>query len=466
MESPEKIGELFNWLMTLGKEVEWVEYKHNNHDPEMIGEYISALSNAAAHSGKPFAFIIWGIEDETLNLLGTNFDPDKEKVGNENLENWLIRKCNPRPQIRFYLHTREGKRFIILRIPASRGIPTSFNGDEFTRIGSYKQKLKDYPEWEKKLWDVILQKSFETDIAVSHLDIDEILELLDVNSYFSLLGETRSQSKEFILKRFCAEGFVVENSGKFDITNYGALLLARDLSLFNRIGRKKLRIIFYKGTGKYETIKEKIISSGYASSFQLIIDYLNDQLPRNEEINRAARVSVPLCPELSVRELIANALIHQDFSIIGSGPMVEVYSNRIEVSNPGTPLIEIDRLIDQPPRSRNEKIAAFMRRINYCEERGSGIDKVINQAEIYQLPPPDFRLAGDNMIAVLFAPRGLNQMDQAEKIRACYQHACLRYVSGEKATNTSVRERFGISDQNYPTASKIISDSSAPDRLS
>ncbi len=425
----------------------------------MIGEYISALSNAAAHAGKPFAFIIWGLNDGNLSLLGTNFDPDKEKFGNENLENWLIRKCNPRPQIKFYLHTYDGMRFVILRIPASRGIPTSFNNEEFIRIGSYKQKLKDYPEWEKKLWDVLLQKSFETDIALSHLRVDEVIRLLDVDNYFTLLGESISMNTDFIIKRFCAEGFTIENSGKYDITNYGALLLARDLSLFNRIGRKKLRIIFYRGTGKYETIKEKIIESGYAVSFQSIIEYLNDQLPRNEEINRAARVSVPLYPELSVRELIANALIHQDFSIIGSGPMVEVYLNRIEVSNPGTPLIEIDRLIDQPPRSRNEKVAAFMRRINYCEERGSGIDKIINQAEIYQLPPPDFRLAGDNMIAVLFAPRVLNQMDQSEKIRACYQHACLRYVSGEKATNTSVRERFGISDQNYPTASKIISDS-------
>jgi ATP-dependent DNA helicase RecG len=116
------------------------------------------------------------------------------------------------------------------------------------------------------------------------------------------------------------------------------------------------------------------------------------------------------------------------------------------------------RFIDQPPRSRNEDLAAFMRRINVCEERGSGIDKVVFAVETFQLPPPDFRSSADNTIAILYADRPLSQMTSEERIRACYQHACLRYVSNERMTNSSLRERFAIEEQNYSIASRIIAD--------
>jgi predicted HTH transcriptional regulator len=99
-----------------------------------------------------------------------------------------------------------------------------------------------------------------------------------------------------------------------------------------------------------------------------------------------------------------------------------------------------------------------MRRINICEERGSGIDKVIGAVEMYQLPPPDFRVSGDNTITVLYAYRKLSDMDQFERIRACYQHACLCYVGSERMTNTSLRKRFAIEVRNYLMASRTISD--------
>lgn len=116
------------------------------------------------------------------------------------------------------------------------------------------------------------------------------------------------------------------------------------------------------------------------------------------------------------------------------------------------------RFIDQPPRSRNEDLAAFMRRINVCEERGSGIDKVISAVEIFQLPPPDFRISEDNTISVLFVDKRLAQMTAEERIRACYQHACLKYVSNNRMTNSSLRERFAIEEKNYSIASRIIAE--------
>ena len=97
-------------------------------------------------------------------------------------------------------------------------------------------------------------------------------------------------------------------------------------------------------------------------------------------------------PILAIREAVANALIHQDFSITGTGPVVEIFQNRIEITNPGTPLVEITRIIDNPPRSRNEKLAALMRRLRMCEELGTGWDKIVITCELKQLPAPRIEL--------------------------------------------------------------------------
>lgn len=122
-------------------------------------------------------------------------------------------------------------------------------------------------------------------------------------------------------------------------------------------------------------------------------------------------------PELSIRELVANALIHQDFNISGTSPMLELFDGRMEICNPGLPLVDIDRLLDSPPRSRNEGIASLMRRMKICEERGSGIDKVVIETEIYQLPAPHFEVYQDHTKVTLFAHRDFKDMDSEEKVR-------------------------------------------------
>lgn len=188
-------------------------------------------------------------------------------------------------------------------------------------------------------------------------------------------------------------------------------------------------------------------------------------LNSEEDLNSPLRQFSHTFPPIAIRELLANALIHQDFYVAGAGPMVEIFSNRIEISNPGTPIIDILRFIDHPPRSRNEKLATLMRRCCICEERGSGVDKVIKAIEDNHLPAPDF-IAGDDFVKViLFAPTTLRGMEKADKIRACYQHCCLRFESGERMTNQSLRERFHIKEKNYPMISRIIADTIADGKI-
>ncbi len=197
-------------------------------------------------------------------------------------------------------------------------------------------------------------------------------------------------------------------------------------------------------------------AKGYASGFEGLVGYVNGLLPSNEVIGQALRRIVPMFPELAIRELVANALIHQDFFVTGAGPMIEIFNDRIEITNPGEPLVDTQRFVDTPPKSRNETLASLMRRFRICEERGSGIDKVIAQIERFQLPAPLFEVPPGFTRVVLFAHRALKNMDKADRIRACYLHACLKRVTRDYLTNASLRERFGVEERNKATVSRYI----------
>ncbi len=218
-------------------------------------------------------------------------------------------------------------------------------------------------------------------------------------------------------------------------------------------------MIVYKGKNKVETEREQIGGRGYAIGFEGLVVWINSQLPANEEIGKALRKESRMYPEVAIRELVANALVHQDLNEKGF-PMIEIFSDRIEISNPGTPLVTPERFIDAYV-SRNERLADIMRRMGFCEEKGSGLDKVIFNIELYQLPPLNVIVAESRTRVTMYSYKVLLDLDKREKVRACYQHACLKYVSNEKMTNQSLRERFKIADHNYAVASRIIRDSLA-----
>jgi ATP-dependent DNA helicase RecG len=451
--------QLLMHLLSFPSETEWLEFKHNNDDPERIAKYISGLSNSAALQNQPFGYVVWGIEDGSRRVVGTSFRPRLARVGNQALELWLQIGLTPRLDFRFLEFEVVGLSVVILEIPAARGLPTRFNKDEFVRIGENLTQLSGYPEKERRLWELFRVVHFETDVALSDLTSDAVLGLLDYFEFFKRMQLPLPSERELILNRLVEEGFLLRQANFFSITNCAAILFARDLSLFKRLERKALRVIIYRGRSKVHTIRERQIQTrGYALDIDDAIRFISEHLPSNEQIGQVLREEVGLYPEAAVRELLVNSLIHQDFGVVGAGVVIEVFEDRIEFVNPGAPLIEPNRFLDQPPRSRNETLARLMRRMYFCEERGSGIDKVIFQAEFFQLPPPDFRVFGDNTVAVLFAPRSLSDMSRDEKMRACYQHACLLWVSGQRMTNATVRQRFKIEERNYPLASKIIKE--------
>ena len=245
-------------------------------------------------------------------------------------------------------------------------------------------------------------------------------------------------------------------AGDWNITNLGAILFAKRLEDFSGLRRKTLRVIQYAGKGRTEALREQIVGKGYANGFSDLATVINNLLPANEVIGQAFRKSVLMYPEPAVRELVVNALIHQDFFITGAGPMVEIFADRIEITNPGEPLVDTQRFVDTPPKSRNEMIASMMRRFRICEGRGSGIDKVVAQIELFQLPAPLFEVPEGFTRAVLFAHKPLVDMSKADRVRACYLHACLCYVTRTEMTNTTLRARFGVEEHNRSTVSRLI----------
>lgn len=449
---------LLRELVKLPQETEWVEFKHNNADPQEVGEYISALANAAALLGKQSAYMVWGIDNESHAVIGTRFSPSTARHKQQELESWLLQKMTPKIAFRFFeFDTADKTSVVILEIQAASHTPVQFDGAEFIRIGSYKKRLHQFPEKERELWRVFDRVPFEKQMAVENVSADEVFKLLDYPAYFDMTDIPLPDGRDAILSALEADKLIQRSdSGAWHITNLGAVLFAKRLQSFDLLARKAVRLILYKGNNRLETVRELEGAKGYAVGFEGLIDYLKTLLPSNEEIGRAFREEVPMYPELALRELVANAIIHQDFTLTGTGPMIELFGTRLEITNPGVPLVDIQRFLDTPPQSRNEALASFMRRVHICEERGSGIDKVVSQTELYQLPAPVFETTEQHTRAILFAHKKLSDMDVEEKIRACYLHCCLRYVNREPMNNASFRERFRINEGNSAIASRII----------
>lgn len=448
---------LLKELCGCSAETEWLEFKVNNGNPEEIGEYISALANSACLHNKKRGYLVFGIKDETHEVVGTSFKPKQKKIGNEELEHWLAKLLSPHIDFKIIELLYEDKPVIIFTIDAAKYQPVTFKGTAFIRVGSYKKKLCDFTEKERKIWNRSNHAPFEKEIARSNLTADQVLQLLDYPSYFRLTKQNLPSNKDGIIDKLESENFIAKKEDVFDILNLGAILFANSLNDFENLKRKALRVIIYQADDRLNAVKEWVSEKGYAIDFENIVAYIIDQLPQNEVIGQAFRSTIKMYPDIAIRELVANTLIHQDLSQRGVSSMVEIFKTKMEITNPGEPLIDILRFIDHSPKSRNEIVASFFRRIELCEERGSGIDKVINAIEVFQLPAPRFYAGDDYFRVFLFSQKHLNKMNKEEKIRACYQHCCLRYVQNDLATNQSLRKRFNVPERNYPTISKIIS---------
>jgi len=452
--------ELLQKLIELPKETEWLEFKTNICVPNDLGDYFSAISNSARLFDQPRGFLIYGITDDSHDIIGTNFDPYNAKgAGQEDLIPWYTRLLNPRIDVEIQVVDIDGKTVIAFVIPAAIHNPTSFSGREKIRIEQTTHNLKEHPEKERRLWAKLNTYPFEYNHAVEGLNATDALALLSVESYFDLLKQPMPDTRAEIVEILIKDRVLEHLPGGVAVTNLGALLFAKDLTKFTQLARKASRVIRYDGVTRKEGLHEQSGVKGYAVGFEALLTYIRNQLPRRETIGDGLRAESEFVPAVAIREFVANALIHQDFTLSGSAPMIEIFDDRIEISNPGRPLVDVDRFIDHPPRSRNEGLSGMMHRLRICEERGSGVDRALLEIEAQKLPAPKFE-AGDDFCRInLYANQPYAALDTTARIRACYQHACVQhFVQGTPMSNASLRERLGIDEVNYSIVSRLIKE--------
>lgn len=447
------IAEL-NTLLTARSESEHVEFKEakNRFDFEKLVAYCVALANEGG--GK----MVLGVTDAPpRKVVGTQaFDVPERTV--EGIHERLHMK------ISWSEITHPDGRVLAFTVPSRPvGHPVHYEGRYWMRAGADLVPMS--PD---QLRAIMLegQPEFTAQIAKGGVSEEEVTALLDVQSYYDLRNRTLPSTRAEILEAFASKGFVVRDEGGFAITNLGALLFAKRLGDFESLARKGVRVITYDGISKQKVKDGKDITGqkGYAAGFASLVDYIHGQLPASEEIAAALRTTTRAYPKKAVREIVANAIIHQDLNERGTGVTVDIYDDRLEVTNPGLPVLPVDRFIDEN-QSRNERFADALRQLGICDERGHGMDDVVTHIEMHQLPPYQCRLGTRHTTVILSRYKLLKDLTAEERTHAVYQHCCLRFVTNQPTHNESIRARFKIEKQNSAVASRLLAEAVKAERI-
>jgi ATP-dependent DNA helicase RecG len=420
-----------------------LEFKEakSSFDREKLNSYCVAIANEGG------GHLVLGIADK----------PPRPVVGSHSFLNLvetadqLFRAIGFRVEIEEVVHP-DG-RVVVFHIPSRpRGTAYHLDGKYLMRSGHTLAPMS-----EDRLRSIFAEggPDWLEEPSLTNLDGQGVIDLLDTQTFFELLRQPYPTDRAGVLDRLIRERLVDRTGSTFTIRRLGGLVLAKRLDRFPELARKVPRVVVYTGTSKLVTRLDQTGGRGYAVGFGGLVEFVIAQLPQNEIIENAIRKEVKLLPEEAIRELIANALIHQDFSIAGASPMIEIYSNRVEISNPGEPIVPVERFIDGY-QSRNERLADLMRRMHICEGKSSGIDRVVHTAEVYQLPAPEFRAGHRRTEIVVHGPRTFDEMDRDDRLRACYQHCTLKWVFSERMTNQSLRAPRGLGESKAAIASQII----------
>lgn len=436
-------------------EIDWKAGLSPNN--EKLCRHISAFANLPGGG-----FIVFGIDNNTGQVKGILKSESDTII--EHLASLCRDGVEPLVSIDHSIEEFRGTPVLFIYIKESAVKPVHIKGksieDTFIRSGGTTRKASRQevgglmlnsksPTWEELHCSKLLNEV-------------EVITLLEYDKVLQLLGKPVPTNVPEILQWLKDEKMVEDVDGKgYYITNFGAVAAAKDLNKFDGLARKAVRLIKYEGKNKSAGSKEYPGSKGYAIGFEGLIQFVKGLLPGSEVVKTALRKETSVYPDIAIRELVSNILIHQDFTIRGSGPMIEIFEDRIEFTNPGRllPTKKLDRLIRTTPESRNEILAAAFRRYNICEERGSGFEKSVVAIELFGLPPLKFEEYENSFKVTMFSPRKFADMSITERMEACYQHSIIMYYGEGGFNNASLRKRFGMHDKQIAQISKLIKDS-------
>lgn len=327
-------------------ELDWKSGLSSKSD--RLAQHICAFCNHAG--GGMFAF---GINDDaSFNPLSKEL---VEEIANR-MGNIAHNNLSQSIDIDHAVVDYEGSPVLFFYVPEQREKPIFIRGkdyrESYCRINGQTRKMSDLQV--RNMIATSQGLDFEMRVAKSGLSKSDVLILLNFRKFFELLGKDVPKSADSIVMRLADFGFCVGNDDEWAVTNLGAILLANNIADFDSLSSRRIVVRKYVGTNNRDLLIEQIMQSGYAVCFESVIDLIM-RCVSTERID-VKREDFAAYPRVAVREFVANALVHQDFSITGIGVAVEMFINRMVVTNPGSPLNDVNRLIDLPPNSRNDKL--------------------------------------------------------------------------------------------------------------
>lgn len=418
---------------------------------DRLAQHISAFANY-----KGGGMLVYGVNNDgsCFSLSKGEIDKTIQLLGNIAKNNLAYSV-----PIEHAVMDYEGNTLLFIYIPEQKDKPVYLRGKDLfdTYIRSAGQTVKMSRGQVKSLIAESEGYDFEDRIAKEELTREELLSLINYKKFFQLLNKDLPSSKDAVVAKMEEFGFCIKGTDDlWNITNLGAILFANQTDDFPKLGLRTVIVRKYSGTNNRDTLFEQSGKLGYAVGFEGLVDYIMKNTS-TENID-VVREAVPTYPRVAIREFVANALAHQDFAITGMPITVEIFSNRLVITNPGAPLNDVNRLINLPPISRNEKLAQTLYLLGFCERRGSGIDRAVEAIEKMYLPAVKIVKGEQFTRVILFPKKEVNEMTKQEKIAACYQHACLVYEDNRAINNQSIRERFKIEKNKSSVASRIIAD--------
>lgn len=355
--------ELINELCSYQYKKEWFEFKKNFDNDNELGEYISALSNAAAYVGRKYAYVVWGIDDKSHEIVGTDLDFDKNASHGEPLKHFLERQLSKNVKIDFEETMYQGKRLVVLTISAAKSMPVDWNGQRFIRVGSSKEKIMKYPEREAFLFRV-LREGYPTIV-----NTPSNYQNLTFSKLFGYYGSKGIILKEETFKKNL--GLLTED-GKYNIQ---AQLLSNNSHI-------PLRVSIFDGETKASNLFS-VREFGYNCLLYTLDELLRYgdvlNLIQVDERNRVVeRKDVPLFESKAFNEAIINAVLHNKW-VEGNEPMISVFSNRIEILSRGTlaPSQTMEGFFSGESVPVNEKLSEIFLQLHISEKSGRGVPKIV-----------------------------------------------------------------------------------------
>lgn len=453
-------------LCDLPAETPWVEFKVNTFNAENVGKYVSGLANAAMLERKQHALMVWGIEDGSHRVVGTTVRLASEKgPGNADFIFWLTQQLRPKINLTIKTIGVNGATVELLAIEPGYQQPVSFSGQEYIRVGPNLTLLHNHVEKQRAIWQITSSYSFESSTLIPHITAEGLFKQFKIKQFLTLL-DVKDRSVDFMLDVLVQKGLISDNmQGGFEAKALLAICCARDMNDFPELTERAPRVIVYKGRNNQEAIDDTEGHKGYAVGFRALFEFILGKVPSREEMQHGLRAKIYDLPEVAIREMVANALVHQDFTVSGQRPVIELYKDRLRITNPGIPLIDVERFIDGGTQTRNPAFARLMREAGICEQRGSGVDRAVKAIERATLPPPLFATVESSTSVTLYKRRAFADMTPEERVRACFQHAQVMHEENEAMSNGSLRHRFGLADKAISQVSNVIRDAQDAEKI-